>query len=757
MRPNQPIHRHCRALLFRFALTVFVCCIAGLTVRADNPPSSLVVTENYKTAIRNDPDFGGEAVPILTSTLTASIYGTIPVASFNKKAEWSITIGLFQTEYSGAFSNDVNFAAGDRNITLPFIDPDTKQPAGTLYMAWQNDHLFMRVTTSADLLGAYTFYTGSTAPIIDTADLTITVGKLTNTLTLYVSGQNTYRYDPRTGVDLNTGTVTARADYLAPSVIIQTPHNNVASLNSIVNVTGVATDNIGVGAVYWRWAAPGESPTSGAAHFLDWTAVDTLTLPSSGAPAKLAPWRTAVDMSDNQPGTNRLWVVSQDQTERYSAIQTRTLFYSVPSAFTLSASEGGRAIGGPGVFNNANLIIDRTYTVKAVSTNTNSIFLNWTDGDLNVVSIEPNYTFLMKDSLSLQANFGPNPFPGVQGNYIAIFSPTNGYNEIDSGMVCVKITSKGTYTGTAALESGTYTFGGQFGFYGNSDDPNSADTSFQIKAKGIRVISGSLHFPGTNSGDLQGALTGQFSIFDARLSRRVSTPFVASLCPTNTGAVQAGTYNFVLPSANGTTQVGPLGYGYGTILLRSNATALVSMTLADQTPAVVFNSALTTDGNLPLFAAPYNKKGIVIGWLTFGNEATSDLRGDNIQWFKRRNVSAFYKDGFHRTFQITGCRYIAPKAGTNIFGWTDGSASYADFSFSGSTDISYSSMLNRFTYPNGNADAVKLSVAQTTGVFTGSVATPPLAVRGIILPKANAAYGFFLDQNQSGFVMLKSQ
>jgi hypothetical protein len=732
------------------------CCLVALPTRAASPASSLILTEAYRTTIRNDPDFGPEAVPIVTSSITASFYTNVPVTSLTKKARWSITVGAFGNEYSGAFSNNVNFGAGDRNITLPLINPDTSQSAGNVFISWNESQLNVRVTTSVDLLGALSFYTGATQPIVDTADITIAVGKFTNTATLYLSGRNAYRLDPATQLDLDSGNVFGRADFIPPNVVIQSPPSNYATLNEVVNVAGLATDNIGVAAVLWRIAAPGDNPTLPASRFSDWSYVDTLNLPDSGAPTTRAAWRTAVDMSYNGPGTNRLWVVSQDQIGRYSPIQTRNFFYSVPSPLTLESTDGGRVQGASGVFNNANLIIDRSYLVKAVATDTNNIFLNWTDGSGNVVSINPQYKFLMQDSLSLQANFGPNPFPDVQGTYISLFSPTNGYNEIDSGMITIKVTPRGTYTGTIALESGAYTFSGQFGFYSARSDPNAADSSFQIKVTGIQPILGTLHLAGSADGGLTRQLTGQLSLYDFRLARRVITPFVTYYCPTNTGSVTPGTYNFQLPTANGTTQVGPLGYGYGTILLRSNATALVSVTLADLTPVLLCNSSLTENGNLPLFVAPYGGKGIAIGWLTFTNEATSDLRGDNVHWFKRRNASTYYKDGFHRSFQITGCRYIAPKPGTNILGWTSGTASFADFAFSGATSVNFDPAFNRFSFPNGNADSLRLSLSPTIGVFTGGVSRPSLPLRGIVLPKANKAVGFFLDHNQSGFVVVSS-
>lgn len=741
---------HFLRLLSVIALGLLCLCGVADSAKAGNPSSSILYNEAYRDIIRSDPDYGATAIPVVSSSLSASLYMNVPVGSFNKATEWDISFS--QLEITGTFSNDVDYTTGKTSVAFPFIDPYTSQVAGSIHMSWKSDHFLLTITTSSDFLDALDFYTGATGPISDYYDLTITVGKFTTTSTIYLTGRNTYRYDAVNYLDLNTGNIIGKGDFTAPTVAISAPSPNLTTGNSEFIVTGSAQDNIAVGAVYWRWAAPGDDPGRGAVRYDDWNSVDTLNIPDSGF-ATQAKWSTDVDMSYNGPGTNRLWVASQDLSGRFSPIQTRQFFYVVPSTLSLWASDGGRAVGGPGVFDGANLIIDRWYSANAIPASSNYIFMNWTDGGGTLISTSPQLRFLMEDGLSLNANFGPNPFPQVVGVYNGLFNPTNGINELDSGFITVKVDARGLYSGKLCLESGTYSFSGQFGFYGNEDDPDAADANFEIKVTGSKPIAVSLHMAGAGTGALNRSMGGQLVIFDNRLGRRVTSVIDARYSPGTAGDVVPGLYNILLPSSQGTTQIGPLGVGFGSINLKSDGTATTTINLADQSPVLSCSSAMVEGGSLPLFVSAYSGKGILIGWLNFTNEATTDLRGENVRWIKRHQKTAYFADGFDRNFEVIGSQYVAPKGGTNVLGWTDGSLSYADFAFSGTGAVAFDPTANRFSFPV-NPDNFRISFSPTTGQLNGSLASnPSLPMRAIVLPKLNSVYGFFLDQNQSGFVV----
>jgi hypothetical protein len=713
----------------------------------------MLFTEVYRDAIRNDPDFGPTVLPIISSTLTVSLYTDVPLFSFNKKTAWDITFGSI--EVTGVFSNDVRYVVGATTATFPFKDPNTGLQTGFISMNWRKDHFILRISCNSDLLDIRSIYGGYSSTFSDIAPISIIVGKMTNNANIYYKGRNTDHYDPVSTLNVDTGSVTGIADFLAPTIAIGTPAPNFATLNPAFNVVGTAADNVTVGAIYWRWALPTDSATNLASHFTDWQQVDNQT-----GSATRAGWSTAVDMSYNGPGTNIFWVASQDSEGRFSRIVGRNFFYSVPSPITLFTTGNGVIRGGPGVRDQANLIIKRHYYAYALAVGATNIFRNWTDGNGIVVSADSRYDFLMQDSLLLQANFGPNPFPGVAGIYNGLFFPTNGINELDSGMISLNLNSRGTYTGTITLESGIYPFSGQFLFH--TSGSAAVDSNFLIKVRNAPPILGTLHLPGNGTSSLLPSLTGQVSIYDSHLGRRVFAPITAGYSPGNAGPVRPGTYNFQIPTAYLTPQNGPYGYGCGSIIVRSNGTALTIINVADQNPQVTCNGAVTQDGRLPVCASLYAKRGLYIGWFNFVDQPTSDVQGENMHWIKRRAKNVFYLEGFERNYDgsvpnVTGSYYTAPKAGTNVLGWTTGTATFLDFLLSGSDPFTFDPVHNRFTFPSPNPDHFRIIFSPTTGIITGSFsASPTKVLRAVVLPKANTILGYFLDETQSGFMTLNN-
>jgi hypothetical protein len=362
----------------------------------------------------------------------------------------------------------------------------------------------------------------------------------------------------------------------------------------------------------------------------------------------------------------------------------------------------------------------------------------------------------------LQANFGPNPFPQVAGIYNGLLIPTaaSGAYRIDSGMLSLTLGIHGTYTGAVTLESGIYRFSGKFVF--KNGVSGAADSSFQINAPGGNAFFGSLHLPGNGTSGLLPTLTGSLSFYDAKLGQVVDTTLTAGYSPGNAGPVKPGLYNFQIPTAVGTQQTGPAGYGCGNILVRANGTALTIINVADHTTQATCTGAVTQDGRLPVCASLYSHKGLFVGWFRFENLATDDVHGEDIHWLKRRSNVRFYPEGFQRVFDgtvpnVTGSFYTPPKSGTNIFGWTSGTASFADLIFSGSDPVIFNPTRSLLTFPNGNPDRFRISFAPTSGNLNGTFSSSPVKpLRAILLPKSNTVLGYFLDETQSGFVALTS-
>jgi hypothetical protein len=141
---------------------------------------------------------------------------------------------------------------------------------------------------------------------------------------------------------------------------------------------------------------------------------------------------------------------------------------------------------------------------------------------------------------------------------------------------------------------------------------------------------------------------------------------------------------------------------------------------------------------------------------------SDDIRGENVTWIKLANpANKFYPNGFDRTMEVTGSRYIAPKAGTNIVGWTSGFLDFSDANFNGEVAVTFNPKSNTFTVNAGQTSILSkaiLTFAATTGTLSGNL-TPAngklFTFSALALPKANNAYGFFLDTDQSGSILVR--
>jgi hypothetical protein len=251
-------------------------------------------------------------------------------------------------------------------------------------------------------------------------------------------------------------------------------------------------------------------------------------------------------------------------------------------------------------------------------------------------------------------------------------------------------------------------------------------------------------------------------VYDFGLGQAVPTTFTVGYSPGNSGPVKPGLYNFQIPTAVGTQQIGPSGYGCGNILVRPNGTTLTVINVADHTVQVTSSGAVTQDGRLPVCASLYTHKGLFVGWFRFQDEATDDVHGEDIHWLKRRNNVRFYPEGFQRVFDgtvpnVTGSFYTPPRNGTNVLGWISGTVSYLDLILSGSDPVVFIPSRSQFLFPNGNLDHFRVAFSAVSGNLTGTFSSSPVKpLRAVVLPKSNTVLGYFLDESQSGFISFSS-
>jgi hypothetical protein len=447
-----------------------------------------------------------------------------------------------------------------------------------------------------------------------------------------------------------------------------------------------------------------------------------------------------------QPGANVITAqsvsVQSTNLEDDSPPVTHTVFYvtslpspSVRSTLTLQTNGDGKITGQR---DQASLEINKVYTVRAVPVG-NWVFSNWTafgDAATNTLGALPSLSFLMSSNLVLQANFVTNPFTALAGVYDGLFSPSNGVSEESSGFLTATVpaSSRGAYSARLLLDGGSYPFSGAFDL--------SLQAGTTVPRSGKTPLSVALQL--TND-----QLTGSIRGYDSNGSTSILVADRAFNAKTNPGSNYAGRYTLVLPPGANAPSNAPAGYGYATLTNSAAGHVALSGRLADGT-AFSQSVPVATNGNIPLYASLYARKGSLQGWLTLASNPNT-LLGSNLAWIKVSDTASFT----NTNLTLLGSFYL-PGQGLNLTNATLtlsnaalGALTYSNLTLDGNKLVN-----------NGAGDLSGL-ITPATGVLTLTFrppgATANTVARGVLLPDqpATNAAGWFLDNNLSGFFLLQ--
>jgi hypothetical protein len=220
----------------------------------------------------------------------------------------------------------------------------------------------------------------------------------------------------------------------------------------------------------------------------------------------------------------------------------------------------------------------------------------------------------------------------------------------------------------------------------------------------------------------------------------------------------AGKYTLAIHGPNDGDPLEPQGDGYGTVSVSTAGIVQFSGTLADGT---LFSqtTAMSADGEWPLYSSLYGGQGQIMGWVDFTNMPQSDLSG-NLAWIKLPVAGArSYAAGFDMTSPLEGSRFTAGSAKAPILNFSTG---VLILTGGGITE----NLTNYFTVdPNQRlviSNRLTLDFSASSGIFTGTapnplVGQPPLLFRGVFMTKENYGCGYFIDSDVSGAAYLGPQ
>lgn len=669
-------------------------------------------------------------------------------------------VGATVQVFSGSLGDATSYTPGKNTATFQGTDE-------SITFTWTSTTITVSGRASLDILGEEQLFamssmdTPTNIPIDGFYEVSLTMdtsdngGGIFNYDNQYVpvkgSDKETEFNPPdESGPDpLESGSITGTGDFTPPKLAITSPAAGakVYDANTVLDLKGTASDGEGLTNVECIVNGDTDNP-------IQIDQVDSL-------PTNKLSWTAEVDLSvHGQVGTNVLTVIAQDFSGNQTTL-SRTYFWIETNTLAISVSPptAGKFTG---VKNGQLLIVGNAYSVTAVSTNKSYIFSQWTDLSGDVLSSSPTFDYFDTNNSSpatLIAHFVQNPFtnPALTGTYTGLYFDADDETVVrDDGYITITVTGTGAFTGKIYNADYSKTTGSLFGQLAVSPDGSVATATPPL------VLFGRSDYLQVNlqiaTDPATGMMTGSVNSFDsaAATNETDSAQVMGELSFYNTNTL-AGVYNVVIAPASADPTQGPGGYSYGTATVSKKGAVTVILHLADGVASTIsFSSALARDGTCPIYAALYGGNAAILGWMQFATDDSGSMTNATINWFTESyDPSLLPRDtAFSAQPLLSGGLYLAPKAGTNIFGEGQTDLTFeidpgynSDLSLSDEIDIpaTFNAAKSTFSIPN-NSNKLSITLTPSSGALSGTFANPAkpktsLSYKGVVVD--NVGYGFY--------------
>jgi hypothetical protein len=513
-------------------------------------------------------------------------------------------------------------------------------------------------------------------------------------------------------------------DTVAPTVAILSPAAGSEVGLPSIQVTGTATDNVGVAAVEFKVISAAWTNTwQPALGTVNWTA----------------------QVTSLYPGTNLIRIRARDGQGNVSPATEVSMVYLPRQELTLTTTGAGTITPFPA---NTNLVVGMTYTLTAVPA-PGFIFSTWSGailpGALSPITNSPQVTFLMQTGLWLQANFVVSPFLGVKGTYHGLFYETNGVRPESSGFFTLALAGRGGYTAKLQKGGAEYSTSGQFGVDGK------ATNSIVQSGTNCLAVEWTLDLEGTQPDALTGRVLDCSGAWAAGLLGDRAPVF--GLGETSR---YSGKYTLVIPGSHDPARSDePAGDGFGAVTVATNGLLSLNGVLADG-KVIIQNVLLSTNGLWPLYVSLYGGGGSLLGWVQVNTNPPPDYRvvSERISWIKPVKLNnAYYPGGFSVETVGRGSSYKAK----NGLPFTNGILVFVGGGLE-------AALTNCITLAATNtailcgSGTVMATITRSNGTFSGTFTLPNtntvVTFKGAVLQKQGWGAGFFKNAGQSGQVYL---
>ena len=429
------------------------------------------------------------------------------------------------------------------------------------------------------------------------------------------------------------------------------------------------------------------------------------------------------------PGANTIRIRSLNALGVTLAEVAQPVLYVVPSPLTVTVAGSGSVTAGFLGASTRNLGFGYNITATPAP---GMIFAGWSG---SVSSKLPTLHFAMAAGEQLTATFIPNPFPSVQGKYLALLTGS------EEGRVRFIVASNGIATASVTVGGVPYTALGRLAADGSG--------TFTFPRPGQPALHIAVQLDLSGSGGMSGTLT------DGSLISTFSNPMAWS--PTSAAYPHAGRYTLALPPNPASTDTSLMGVGYATLLVGSNGIAQFSGVLANGR-TFTYGTTVSVNDTLPIYI-PFSSTSALSGMLTITPSSVSDLQG-SLHWTRAANPAAsIHPDAIDTTLPVVGSLYVRPAAGTPVVTVPN--------AVNNSAIVLQDGNLNpTVTQPatlNGNSQLVlstpvlpgfNAGINLANGIYRGSFIHPVTHAlspfSGVIFQKQDAGYGLFLTASASG-------
>jgi uncharacterized repeat protein (TIGR03803 family) len=318
-----------------------------------------------------------------------------------------------------------------------------------------------------------------------------------------------------------------------------------------------------------------------------------------------------------------------------------------------------------------------------------------------------------------------NPFISAAGVYDGLFLDATNISTQSAGSVALTVSSTRVFTGKITRAGGAESFTGKF--------DNTGTAQLFVSGAKLTPVGLSLLLDLDPGAYVVNGVVSNNGVFNAPfVAWRALSGSVASYPPKSTFAI--------FPSA------ATPGYSYGAASIAPGASLTVKTYLLDGTTFSA-NGPLLQNGLFPLFV-PLYKGG---GWLLSLVSVTSAGLAGSVDWLQANGV-------IHTNLSLTGPPY-APGAGAPVLALTNGGIEL----FGGNLPAALSEAIfisskNTVTLGAGDIEGLTASLNAATGFFSGTFRHPAtgkiVPFQGALLPAINSGFGYFVEGNQAGGVII---